>query len=74
VTKGCRKDDALPERYFAEAVPGGLPVVKGTKMDREKFEKMLHEYYDFHGWDKKGRVPQKTIEKLSLEKAPSHLL
>jgi aldehyde:ferredoxin oxidoreductase len=69
-----RKDDALPERYFAEAVPGGLPVVKGTKMDRKKFEKMLDEYYDFHGWDRNGRVSQETLKKLSLDKEPSHLL
>ena len=43
-------------------------------MSREKFEKMLDEYYDFHGWDKDGRVTQETLEKLSLDKEPSHLL
>jgi aldehyde:ferredoxin oxidoreductase len=43
-------------------------------MDRKKFEKMLDEYYDFHGWDKNGRVPQERLEKLSPEKEPSHLL
>ncbi len=69
-----RKDDSLPERYFAEAVPGGLPVVRGVKMSRKKFEKMLDEYYDLHGWDRNGRVPQETLEKLGLDKEPSHHL
>jgi aldehyde:ferredoxin oxidoreductase len=69
-----RKDDALPERYFAEAVPGGLPIVKGKRMDREKFEKMLDEYYECHGWDQNGVPTREALEKLGLDKEPSHLL
>ena len=70
-----RKDDTLPKRYFEEAVPGGLPIVKGIKMDKEKWEKMLDEYYELHGWDKRRGLPtKKTLENLGLDKEPSHML
>jgi aldehyde:ferredoxin oxidoreductase len=69
-----RKDDRLPERYFAEAVPGGLPVVKGTRMDRKKWNKMLDEYYELHGWDNNGLPTEEALRKLGLEKEPSHVL
>lgn len=70
-----RKDDTLPERYFAEPVPGGLPIVKGHRMERDKFEKMLDEYYEFHNWDKKTGLPTpEVLEKIGLDKEPSHLL
>ena len=69
-----RKDDRLPERYFAEAVPGGLPIIKGTKMDKKKWEKMLDEYYEFHGWDKNGLPTKGGLKKLGLDKEPSHIL
>ena len=69
-----RKDDRLPERYFAEAVPGGLPVIKGTKMDRKKWNKMLDEYYELHGWDKNGLPTEEALKKIGLDKEPSHIL
>ncbi|MFX1288744.1 MAG: aldehyde ferredoxin oxidoreductase family protein [Promethearchaeota archaeon] len=69
-----RKDDALPERYFKEATPIGLPRVKGRKINREKFEKMLDEYYTLHGWDNNGIPTKETIQKLEIEKEPSHII
>jgi len=69
-----RKDDRLPERYFAEAVPGGLPIIKGTKMNRKKWDKMLDEYYELHGWDKNGLPTKGALKKLGLDKEPSHIL
>ncbi|MBW1920650.1 MAG: hypothetical protein JRI81_10560 [Deltaproteobacteria bacterium] len=69
-----RKDDYPPERYFAEPVPGGLPVVKGTRLDRKKFDKMLDEYYEFHGWDKNGAPTREALSKLGPDKEPSHML
>lgn len=69
-----RKDDRLPERYYAEEVPGGLPVVKGKKIDKQKFNGMLNEYYKFHGWSRQG-LPTKTgLKKLGLDQEPSHKL
>jgi aldehyde:ferredoxin oxidoreductase len=69
-----RKDDALPERYFKEPTPIGLPVAKGKKIDRARFEKMLDEYYALHEWDREGVPKKETLEKLKLDKEPTHLI
>jgi aldehyde:ferredoxin oxidoreductase len=69
-----RKDDNLPERYFEEPTPIGLPVAKGKKIDRAKFEKMLDEYYALHEWDREGIPKKETLEKLRLDKEPTHLI
>jgi len=69
-----RKDDRLPERYFKEAIPGGLPIIKGIKMNKKKFENMLDEYYEFHGWDKNGLPTNESLEKFGLAQEPSHIL
>ena len=69
-----RKDDNLPERYFKEPTPIGLPIAKGKKIDRERFEKMLDEYYELHNWDKNGVPKKETLEKLGLNKEPTNLL
>ncbi|MFX0104987.1 MAG: aldehyde ferredoxin oxidoreductase family protein [Candidatus Hodarchaeota archaeon] len=69
-----RKDDMLPERYFKEATPIGLPRVKGMKINREKFEKMLDEYYTLHGWDNNGVPTESTLQKLGIEKEPTHII
>jgi len=69
-----RVDDKLPERYFREPTPLGLDVVRGLAIDRDKFEHMLDEYYDFHGWDMDGKPKPETLERLGLEQEPSHLL
>jgi len=67
-----RKDDTLPERYFKEPTPIGLPIAKGKKIDRDRFEKMLDEYYALHGWDENGVPKKETLERLDLDKAPFH--
>lgn len=69
-----RKDDTLPERYFEEATPIGLPRVKGLKIDREKFEKMLDEYYTLHGWDNNGVPTNRILQKLGIEREPSQII
>ncbi len=69
-----RKDDTLPERYFKEPTPIGLPIAKDKKIDRKKFERMLDEYYELHGWDKHGNPTPETLKRLSLDKEPSHHL
>ena len=66
-----RKDDTLPERYFKESTPVGLPIVKGKKIDANAFEKLLNEYYTLHGWDEKGYPKKETLESLGLDKEPS---
>ena len=69
-----RKDDTLPQRYFREPTPTGLPMVKGKKINRERFDKMLDEYYELHKWDKNGRPPRKRLNELGLDREPSHML
>jgi aldehyde:ferredoxin oxidoreductase len=69
-----RKDDNLPERYFKEPTPLGLPIARGKKIDKAKFNKMLDEYYKLHGWDNNGVPTLKTRKKLHLEKIPQKFL
>ena len=59
-----RNDDTLPNRYFDEPIPSG--PAKGAVISREKFARMLDEYYRLHGWDKNGVPTNKTIRKLGL--------
>jgi aldehyde:ferredoxin oxidoreductase len=51
-------------------VPGrdGEPISKkGTVVDREKFTKMLGEYYELRGWDKSGLQTKQKLVELDLE-------
>jgi len=69
-----RKDDYLPERYYKEKTPAGLPVVKGRCINRKRFDKMLDEYYELHGWDENGIPRPETLSRLGIDKEPSHML
>ncbi len=60
-----RRDDYPPERFMKEPVKTG--PLKGEKLDREKWARMLDEYYDLHKWDKKtGRIPKERLEELDI--------
>ncbi len=69
-----RKDDWLVDRYFDEPTPLGIPVVKGKAIDRDRFNQMLDEYYEHHGWDSHGVPYPETLKRLGIDKEPSHLL
>ena len=69
-----RKDDILPERYFKEVTPIGLPRVRGLNIDREKFEQLLDDYYKLHGWDNNGVPTENSLQKLGIEKEPTHII
>lgn len=69
-----RKDDTLPERYFREPTSTGLPIAKGKVIDKSRFEKMLDEYYELHGWDKNGDPKSATLTRLGLTKEPSKII
>jgi aldehyde:ferredoxin oxidoreductase len=66
VREGIRKkDDTIQGRMMEEPVPSGPH--KGKRLDKKKFAKMLNEYYDIVGWDKKTGIPKrKTLESLGL--------
>lgn len=60
-----RMDDYPPERLMKEPVKTG--PLKGERLDREKWGKMLDEYYELHKWDKKtGKIPKERLEELGI--------
>ncbi|MDP4159599.1 MAG: aldehyde ferredoxin oxidoreductase C-terminal domain-containing protein, partial [Bacillota bacterium] len=61
-----RSDDYPPKRLMEEKVPSGF--AKGSVLDKERWDKMLDEYYEIHGWDKETSLPTKeTLKNLGLE-------
>jgi len=67
-----REHDTLPKRYFEEKSEGGR--LSGKYIDRRKFQKMLDEYYELHGWDIEGVPKVDTLNRLGLGNEPSHVL
>ena len=61
--RGVRRD-SLPKKLFENAVPDGK--YKGEKLDREKFEKVLDEYYSLRGCDREGIPTEETFKKFDL--------
>ncbi|NOX32576.1 MAG: aldehyde ferredoxin oxidoreductase family protein [Deltaproteobacteria bacterium] len=68
------KGDMLNHRYFDEPCRRGAPDVVGMKIDKKKFIKMIDEFYEHKGLDKKGHPKPETLKRLKLENEPSHLL
>ena len=69
-----KKGDMLNHRYFDEPCRRGAPGVVGLTIDREKFAKMIDEFYGHKGLDKNGKPTPATLKRLGLEKEPSRLL
>ncbi len=60
-----RKDDMPTPRDLSEPIPSG--ALAGWKLDEGKYNRMLDEYYDLHGWDRKTSFPRKeTLSELGL--------
>jgi aldehyde:ferredoxin oxidoreductase len=66
-----RKNDIPPPIFFEPRKEG---TRKGIGLEREKYEKLLDEYYELHGWDEEGRPLPETLRRLRLDKEPSHIL
>lgn len=61
-----RKDDYPPERFMEEEVQSG--PFKGSRCDKENWDRMLDEFYELHGWEKKSGLQTRSILiKLNLE-------
>jgi aldehyde:ferredoxin oxidoreductase len=69
-----KKGDTLNHRYYDEPCRLGAPDVIGAKIDRDKFQEMIDEFYEHHGWDKKGIPTPEILKRLGLDNEPSHLL
>jgi aldehyde:ferredoxin oxidoreductase len=67
VREGIRKkDDFLQGKWAEEATKGG--AFNGSLLDKEKFGKLLEDYYEQRGWDKKTGIPTKEhLRFLGLE-------
>ena len=68
------KGDTLNHRYFDEPCRRGAPDVIGARIDRDKFNTMLDEFYEHHGWDKDGVPTAATLKRLGLDREPTHKL
>ena len=67
-----RKDDLPTPRDLSEPIPTG--PMAGWKLDREKFDRMLDEYYDLHGWDRETSFPtRRTLIGLGLDTVANDL-
>ena len=67
-----RKDDILVGRFMDEPIHGGPQ--NGLAFEREKWDKMLDEYYGLVGWDKETGVPTRAkLEALGLKDVADEL-
>jgi aldehyde:ferredoxin oxidoreductase len=65
-TNWTREHDYPPMRFVEEPVKMDGPL-KGERLYLDKWDKMLDEYYELHGWDKETSWPKReTLEKLDL--------
>ena len=62
-----RSDDDIPERFFKEPLMGGGPS-GGAVVERDKFEKILDEYYEDRKFDPSTGLPTRVgLEALGLQ-------
>ena len=67
-----REDDYPPPRLLEEPTRTG--ALKGTVIDKTKWDKMLDEYYELHGWDRStGRQTASGLRELGLEEVANRL-
>lgn len=61
-----KKDDFLQGKWADEPTCGGQ--FDGCFLDKEKFRKMLEDYYEIRGWDREKGIPtEKRLENLAIE-------
>jgi len=61
-----RADDTLSDRYFDEPTRLGLPLARGKRIDRDKFNAMVSEYYRLHQWDEAGIPTAELLKRLDI--------
>jgi len=67
-----RKDDLPTPRDLNEPIKTGN--LAGWKMDEAKYNNMLDDYYDLHGWDRETSFPnRRTLIDMGLEKVADDL-
>jgi aldehyde:ferredoxin oxidoreductase len=63
--------DVPPKRWFKEPLSKG--PLKGSKLDKDRYDTMLRKYYRKRGWDDKGIPRKNTLKKLGLSDVASQL-
>ncbi len=63
--------DVPPARWFDEPLTKG--PLKGTRLDRAKYDDMLQVYYKRREWDNRGIPMKKTLTKLGLQTVAQEL-
>jgi aldehyde:ferredoxin oxidoreductase len=67
-----RKDDYPPPRDLTEPVPSGK--FAGFRLTKERWDRLLDEYYEMNHWDKKTSFPtRKCLEDLGLNNVADDL-
>jgi aldehyde:ferredoxin oxidoreductase len=69
-----KKGDMLNHRYFDEPTRRGAPDVVGRVIEKDKFIKMVDEFYEFKGLDNEGLPKPEILKELGIENEPSHLV
>lgn len=67
-----REDDYPPPRLMTEPVKSG--PFRGQRIDKERWARMLDEYYDLHGWDRTtGLQLSSQLKRMDLESVADRL-
>ena len=67
-----RKDDYPPPRSMEEPIPTGS--MKGWKLERKDWDKLLDDYYEMNHWDKGTSFPtRRCLEELDLKQIADDL-
>lgn len=62
-----RSDDIIPKRFFEEPLKGGGPS-GGAVVERDKFDRILEEYYEDRNFDPRTGLPTRQgLERLGLK-------
>jgi len=70
-TKWSKEMDTPPARWFDEPLTKG--PLKGSRLDRAKYDALLQAYYRKRGWDDRGIPTGKTLNALGLGDVASQL-
>jgi len=66
-----RQMDYPPKRWFDEPLTKG--PLKGSHLDRDKYDTLLGTYYDKRGWDERGIPTRETFNRLDLGEEAAEL-
>lgn len=66
-----RREDYPPKRWFDEPTTKG--PLKGSHLDRERYDTLLQAYYDKRGWDDRGIPMKTTMDRLNLSAEATQL-